>query len=147
MRFVRYMPGICFVGILAMGCNSTQPRITSVMGHQIKQTVSEADERVFLASRAAGYRVTSRPLPISEQRQEFLIHWAGDAVDAVRLEYRQSGLPNQLQQQTARVSAAKSHTFTIDGDAFQSGGYITAWRVTLLQKEQPVAQQQSALWQ
>ena len=83
-RYLQFV--LCTLVILA-GCTAAKPRVTSVTGKTITQTVQAADERTFLASRAAGYRVAARPLQASEQqRQEFFIRWNGQALDAVRFE-------------------------------------------------------------
>lgn len=84
----------------------------------------------------------------------FLVHW--DPADAgtpagtvVQFEYRQQD-PEKTRSLNVSypfiVNTRRCATFKITGEAFRTGGLVTAWRVRILNGGQVLAEQQSKSW-
>jgi hypothetical protein len=64
----------------------------------------------------------------------------------VKLEYRQIGKPNVIGEQTYVPRQDASTVFQVRGEEFRSGGSVSAWRVSLWDGDQLVAEKKSFLW-
>jgi len=111
------------VGCTTVGQQSQQPRIMEVTRN----------------TRVKGYT-------LPEQRDDFYVVWAGANITLVKFEYRQVHSPNELFAKSYVPTTKRFYDFTVAGDDFRKGGRVSAWRVTLWQNQQVVAEQKSALW-
>ena len=127
------------------GCASS-PRVVEVSSATRQLTVENVDKNLLLGDRASNIQFQAQPLPLSDQREEFLVRWTGAGVDLVKFEYRQVNVPNEIQQQESGAARQGWNLFEVRGEKFISGGPISAWRVTLWRAGQLVAEKKSALW-
>jgi hypothetical protein len=137
-----------FVGLLLLltGC-ATAPRVIEVVHQQRFQQVCGVDQSYFVTDRASGLPVANPKLPAVEQGEYFRVRWSPGTMDAVRFEYRQAKLPNQISVQTIMPTRGqKAATFAVTGEQFSQGGPVSAWRVSLLRAGQLVAEKHSTLW-
>ena len=132
--------------VLLTACSARTARVCDAWTTKRTETIDTADRDFFANDRASRLRVEPRPLPLTEQRQEFLVTWSGESVETVKFEYRQANLPDKIQTQTIPAAAPQWHAFVIRGDAFQNSGPVTAWRISLWSGEQLVAEKKSVLW-
>jgi hypothetical protein len=79
--------------------------------------------------------------------EEFFIRWNSTLVRSVKFEYRQVNAPGKTSEQSATVEGTTWRAFTIAGKDFQTGGPVSAWRVSLLdQSGHSLATKQSVMW-
>jgi hypothetical protein len=130
----------------AAGCASSQPRVVEVSQQKRVETIPEVDRDIFVSDRASHFRFPSRPLPVDQQREEFFVRWRPASVGLVKFEYRQVNTPNKISVQEYAPAGHSSTTFRVQGQQFVSGGSVSAWRVSLWNNSQMVAQQSSVLW-
>lgn len=67
----------------------------------------------------------------------------------VRFEYRQAnnGLTTKIyEQQVDDVRRSNTSRFQVTGDEYNTGGRVTAWRVTLLRGKEELVSQRSYMW-
>jgi hypothetical protein len=126
-------------------CAST-PRVGEVDGTQFTETISKANQTLFINDRASHLRVQSDPLPPAQQREEYYVTWRGAGIQLVKFEYRQVNVPDKIQVQTASATNRHSTVFTVAGDDFHNGGPISAWRVSLWDGDRLLAERKSVLW-
>ncbi len=128
------------------GCATTRARVVEVTAAKHTETVGRADKDLFLTDRASRILFQSERLPVAEQREEFYVRWTGAQVDSVKFEYRQVNLPNKLMEQTCAPNGRHWNVFAVCGDDFVNGGPVSAWRVSLWNGTQFLAEKKSALW-
>jgi hypothetical protein len=85
-------------------------------------------------------------LSIDEQREEFYVRWTPRSISLVKFEYRQIGKPNVIGEQTYVPHQDTANLFQVRGEEFRSGGSVSAWRVSLWDGDQLVAEKKSFLW-
>jgi len=127
------------------GCASP-PRVVEVSSTQREQTVERTNKNLLLTDRASILLFQAQPLPLADQREEFLVSWKGAGVDLIKFEYRQVNLPDQILEQESSPSRHGWNMFVVRGEKYVSGGPISAWRVTLWRAGQILAEKRSALW-
>ena len=136
---------------LAIGC-STTPSVLEVTSRTRLQNIDPADQDLFVNDQASRIRFEPHDLSIDEQREEFYVRWrpaptsGPGSISQVKFEYRQIGKPNVIGQQTCTPHQDTAHVFTVRGEEFRSGGRISAWRVSLWDGDQLVAEKKSFLW-
>lgn len=138
--------GIASLTLLAMGCSTTTPRVLEVSSRTRLRNVDPADEDLFSNDQASRIRFEPRALSIDEQREEFYVRWRPRSVSLVKFEYRQIGKPTIVAEQTYVPHRAASTVFKVHGEEFRSGGSVSAWRVSLWDGDQLVAEKKSFLW-
>ena len=128
------------------GCAAPGPRVTEVLSAKRLKFVMVGNEES--TGDLGGYRRRAHPkdLPPGKRCEEFYVRWTPDTIGFVRFEYRQPRLAGQVQAQTFVPDLHPWTTFRVCGDDLADGGFVTAWRVTLWQGEQMVAEKQSSLW-
>lgn len=83
-----------------------------------------------------------------QPHHEFHIFWAQADVAQVRLEYRQTRLPDQVLETLQEPDHKSWIVFDIPQKVIQTHGNISAWRVTLLTSDGAcVGERRSATWQ
>ena len=132
--------------ILCLSACSTTPRVTEVSSKKRLEKVMVADQEIFLHDRASLIHLENEVLPPKDRRQEFLVRWSGTGVDEVKFEYRQADVPDKISEQTYTPAGQHWTVFEIRGDDYVKGGPISAWRVSLWQDSQLVAEKKSLLW-
>jgi hypothetical protein len=128
------------------GCATTRARVEEVTAAKHTETVGRADKNLFLTGGASKILFQPERLPVAEQREEFYVRWTGAQVDSVKFEYRQVNLPNKLMEQTCAPNGRHWNVFAVRGEDFVNGGPVSAWRVSLWNGTQFLAEQKSALW-
>ncbi len=135
------------VAFLAIGCSTTQsPSVLEVTSRTRLQNIDPADKDFFIEDQASRIRFEPRDLSIDEQRQEFYVRWRTGSISQVKFEYRQIAKPNVIAEQTYTPHQDTSNLFTVHGEEFRSGGRVSAWRVSLWEGDQLVAEKKSFLW-
>jgi hypothetical protein len=105
-----------------VGCSTTTPRVVEV---SVKRYGNG----------------TSRP------GEDYFVSWKPSTVNTVKFEYRQVRVPNKILEQTCTSATSPCATFPVRGKAFESGGPVSAWRVSLWTDSKTcVAEKKSALW-
>jgi hypothetical protein len=147
--------------LLALSCGcSTTPRVLEVSSRTRLQTVDKADMDLFVNDQASRIKYVPEDLSIADQREEFYVHWnpgptsrpgptfrPGPAtVNLVKFEYRQVAKPNTIFEQTYDPHGETAHLFQVRGEEFRSGGSVSAWRVSLWNGNQLLAEKKSVLW-
>jgi hypothetical protein len=109
---------------------------------------------------ASRIKYLPQDLSIADQREEFYVHWnpgptsgpgpafrPGPAtVNLVKFEYRQVARPNTIFEKTYGPHGETAHLFQVRGEEFRSGGSVSAWRVSLWNGNQLLAEKKSLLW-
>ena len=137
---------VAILGMVVFSSCAGGARVGDVWGVQHSETISAADQDMFLTDRASRLHFKSVPLPVEEQSQEFLVTWRGAGVRAVRFEYRQVNVPDTIVALTAPALDRHRHTFEIRGEEYAKGGPVSAWRVSLWNGDQLLDEKTSALW-
>ena len=130
---------------LAIGC-STTPRVLEVTSRTRLQNIDLADKDFFIEDQASRIRFEPHDLSIDEQREEFYVRWTPRSISLVKFEYRQLARPNVIGEQTYVPHQDTANLFTVHGEEFRSGGSVSAWRVSLWDGDQLVAEKKSFLW-
>ena len=139
------MLGICLLAGLC-ACQTSTPRIGSVLESQRLQAVRAGDEALFLSDHATQLRTAGKTLPPDKQGVEFYVSWSGPGIELVRFEYRQVGRPDKIASQQFVTERTRSHIFSVVGEEHRQGGAISGWRVSLWRGEQLLAEKKSSLW-
>ena len=140
--------------LFAIGCSTTTPRVLEVSSRTRLRNIDPADEDLFGNDQASRIRFELRDLSIDEQREEFYVRWrpaptsrsGPGSVSLVKFEYRQIGKPTIVAEQTCVPHRDASTVFKVHGEEFRSGGSVSAWRVSLWDGDQLVAEKKSFLW-
>ena len=128
-----------------LGC-STTPRVLEVSSRKRLQDVDVVDHRLFLHDQASRLRYKPTDLSPDAQREEFYVRWTPVTVGLVKFEYRQVNKPNAVLEQTYTPHGDRATVFAVRGEDFHSGGPVSAWRVSLWQDDQLLAERKSTLW-
>ena len=143
---------IVSLAIFAIGCATSTPRVLEVSSRTRLRNIDPADEELFTNDRASRIRFEPRDLSIDEQREEFYVRWqpaptsTSGSVSLVKFEYRQIAKPTVVSEQTYVPQRNASTLFKVHGEEFRSGGSVSAWRVSLWNGDQLVAEKKSFLW-
>jgi hypothetical protein len=137
-----------------LACSTTTPRVLEVTSRTRLRDIDRIDEDLFANDRASRIRYEPRDLDIDAQREEFYVRWmsaptsrSGSAsVTLVVFEYRQVGKPNTIFEQHYAPHGESSKVFAVRGEDFRSGGSVSAWRVSLWDGDQLVAERKSSQW-
>ena len=143
---MRILTRVSVIGAVALCACSTTPRVADVLSNKRSETVEVADQDIFLHDRASLIHLNSELLPASERRQEFYVRWRGTGIDLVKFEYRQVDVPDKIVEQTYAPGNRRSNVFEVRGEDFIKGGPVSAWRVSLWQNSQLLAEKKSMLW-
>ena len=151
-----------FTTLFSLACSTTTPRVLEVTSRTRLKDIDSVDQDLFASDRASRIRYEPRDLSIDAQREEFYVRWAAPptqrpaptsrsgsgpaAVDLVKFEYRQVGKPNTIFEQKYVPHGESSKIFAVRGEDFRSGGSVSAWRVSLWDGDQLVAEKKSFLW-
>jgi hypothetical protein len=154
-----------------LGC-STTPRVLEVSSRKRLQDVDIVDHRLFTHDQASRLRYKPTDLSADAQREEFYVRWTkfpsprlrgsrvretplsfaakgqgeGSSINIVKFEYRQVNKPNTVLEQTYTPHGDRATVFAVRGEDFHSGGPVSAWRVSLWQDDQLLAERKSTLW-
>jgi hypothetical protein len=139
---------------LTLACSITTPRVLEVTSRTRLKDIDPVDEDLFADDRASRIQYEPRDLGIDAQREEFYVRWAAPptsrsgpaSVDRVKFEYRQVAKPNTIFEQDYVPHGESSKLFAVRGEDFRSGGSVSAWRVSLWDNDQLVAEKKSFLW-
>ena len=132
--------------VLLTACSTTAPRVLEVTSRTRLQDVPIADREYFIEDAASLLRYEPRDLSINDQREEFYVRWTPRTIGRVKFEYRQIAKPAEVFEQTYVPHGDTRKLFEVRGEAFRSGGAVSAWRVSLWNGAQMVAEEKSALW-
>src|SRR2546426_12638479 len=114
-KFPNWITGLAAT-VFVTACSTRSARVGDVWTRKRTETIETGDRDFFANDRASRLRVQPRPLPLADQRQEFLATWSGESVETVKFEYRQANLPDKIQTQTIPAAALQWHAFVIRGD-------------------------------
>jgi hypothetical protein len=142
--------------LLTLACSTTTPRVLEVSSWTHLKDIDAVDEELFAYDQASRIQYQTHDLDINDQREEFYVRWSAPptsgsgsgpaSVDQVKFEYRQMGKPNTIFEQDFVPHGESSKVFAVRGEDFRSGGSVTAWRVSLWDGDQLVAEKKSFLW-
>ncbi len=130
--------------LIALGCAS--PRVVEVSSRTRLQDIDAADQYLFVRDQASRATYQPQDLPADAQRQEFFVRWTSATAGLVKFEYRQVDKPNTVREQTYTPHGDQAKVFGVRGEEFRAGGPVSAWRVTLWNGDQLLAEKRSALW-
>src|SRR4029077_20365484 len=82
--------------VMLRACAHQAARVRDVEGTQYSETIGKGDRVLFGVDRASRIRVDPKPLPTSQQREEYFVSWWGDNVRLVKFEYRQVNVPDKI---------------------------------------------------
>ena len=136
--------GAC--AVLLTACSTTTPRVLEVTSRTCLQDVDLADRDYFVQDYASLLRYEPQDLSVEDQREEFYVRWTPRTIRLVKFQYRQVAKPAQVLEQTYVPHGDTRKLFEVRGEAFRSGGVVSAWRVSLWSGDQLVAEEKSALW-
>jgi hypothetical protein len=139
-----YKPYLCL--LLLTACSTTAPRVLEVTSRTRLQDIDAADTRLFVEDEASRIKYEPQDLSIDNQREEFYVRWAPASIGLVKFEYRQIAKPGTIFEQTYTPHGDASKVFAVRGEAFRSGGSVSAWRVSLWNGDQLLAEKKSFLW-
>ncbi|HTS19247.1 MAG TPA: hypothetical protein VMP11_16845 [Verrucomicrobiae bacterium] len=137
---------ICVLFLLLASCSTTGPRVLEVTSRTRLQDVEFVDRQYFIDDQASLIRYEPQDLSVEDQREEFYVRWTPRTVDLVKFEYRQLAKPDEVFVQTYTPHGDTRKLFQVRGEAFRSGGLVSAWRVSLWNRDQLLAEKQSVLW-
>ena len=130
-----------------LGCAALAPRVLEVDSRTRLQDVDEADaKRIFGYDQASRFHYEPQDLSVDAQREEFFVRWRPATISLVKFEYRQVAKPATVFEKTYAPHGDVAKVFEIRGEDFRSGGSVSAWRVTLWNGDQLVAEKKSFLW-
>ena len=132
--------------LLLTACSTTGPRVLEVTNRTRLLDVDVADRQYFIEDRASLIRYQPQDLSTDDQGEEFYVRWTPRTVGLVKFEYRQVAKPVEVFEQTYVPHGDTRKVFEVRGEAFRSGGVVSAWRVSLWNGDQVVAEQKSVLW-
>ena len=133
--------------LLAIACSTTAPRVLEVASRTKLQDVDPDDANRFYGhDEASRFRYEPRDLSTEAQREEFFIRWTPHSISLVKFEYRQVAKPATIFEKTYAPHGDVAKLFEVRGEEFRSGGKVSAWRVTLWNGDQLVAEKKSVLW-
>ena len=144
--FCRIVGALSVVACILTSACSTTPRVLEVTSRTRLQNIDPADKNLFIEDQASRIRFEPHDLSIDEQREEFYVRWRPRTVTLVKLEYRQIAKPTVIGEQTYVPNRDASTLFQVRGEEFRSGGSVSAWRVSLWNGDQLVAEKKSFLW-
>ena len=135
-------------GIAAVlcACAHQTAQVRDVEGTKYSETIGKSDRTLFGTDRASRIRVDPKPLPKSQQREEYFVSWRGGDVRLVKFEYRQVNIPDKILVQSLTPAGQSWNVFTVAGEDFLNGGSISAWRVSLWDGDRLLAERKSVLW-
>jgi hypothetical protein len=133
--------------LFTIACSTTKPRVLEVESRTRLQDVGPADINQFFGSdQASRFRYEPQDLSAEAQREEFLVRWTPRTISLVKFEYRQVAKPATIFAKTYEPHGDAAKLFEVRGEEFRSGGTVSAWRVTLWNGDQIVAEKKSVLW-
>jgi len=133
--------------LLTVACSTTAPRVLEVSSRTKLQDIDPDDANQFYGSdEASRFRYEPQDLSIEDQREEFYVRWAPRGISLVKFEYRQLAKPATIFEKTYAPHGDMTKLFEVRGEEFRSGGSVSAWRVTLWNGDQLVAEKKSVLW-
>jgi hypothetical protein len=138
---------ISFALLLTVACSTTVPRVLEVSSRTRLQDVGPAEEKAFFGyDEASRFRYVPRDLSTEAQREEFYVRWTPASISLVKFEYRQVGKAATVFAKTYAPHGKAANLFEVRGEEFRAGGSVSAWRVTLWNGDQLVAEKKSVLW-
>jgi hypothetical protein len=139
---------VCFaILLLTVACSTTAPRVLEVSSRTKLQDIDPDDANQFYGfDEASRFRYEPQDLSIEDQREEFYVRWAPRGISLVKFEYRQLAKPATIFEKTYAPHGDMAKLFEVRGEEFRSGGSVSAWRVTLWNGDQLVAEKKSILW-
>ena len=133
-------------------CSSTTPGITKVKSFHLTESgpKAAADQAIPFEYKHYMHGAITSQERRDRQGNYYTVMWKADNPGAVtiRFDYRQGDSRSQLHSK--EVTANGSHgtvKFEVNGADYQTGGKVTAWKVTLLQNGATIGSQQSFLWE
>jgi len=132
--------------LLAIACSTTSPRVLEVTSRTRLQDVDPADNYLFVYDQASRIKYEPQDLSIEKQREEFYVRWTPRSVSLVKFEYRQLAKTDAVFEKTYAPHGDTAKVFQVRGEEFRSGGSVSAWRVSLWNGDQLVAERKSFLW-
>jgi len=132
--------------LFTLACSTTVPRVLEVTSRTRLHDVDLADENLFIYDRASRIQYEPQDLSFDAQREEFYVHWTPASVGLVKFEYRQVAKPDSVFEKTYEPHGDVSYVFQVRGEDFRAGGTVSAWRVSLWNGDQLLAEKKSFLW-
>lgn len=140
--------------LFTLACSTSHPRVLEVTGRTRLQDVDPNDKELFVYDAASRIRYEPQDLSIEDQREEFYVRWTSTptprsgpaSITLVKFEYRQVAKPNTVFEKTYTPQGDSARVFEVRGEEFRSGGHVSAWRVSLWDGDQLVAEKKSFLW-
>ena len=145
---VRVLLGSVSVALLlTAACSTTTPRVLEVSSRTRLQDFGPAEAREYYGyDDASRFRYEPQDLSVEDQREEFYVRWAPASISLVKFEYRQVAKPATIFEKTYTPHGDMAKLFEVRGEDFRAGGSVSAWRVTLWNGDQLVAEKKSFLW-
>jgi hypothetical protein len=140
---ISFLPALLFT----VACSTTTPRVLEVASRTRLQDVGPEDINQFFGDdEASRFKYVPQDLSIEAQREEFFVRWTPRSISLVKFEYRQVAKPAAIFEKTYAPHGDAAKLFEVRGEEFRSGGTVSAWRVTLWNGDQLVAEKKSVLW-
>ena len=141
---------LCCLSVLLLftiACSTTAPRVLEVTSRTHLQDLDPEDVKQFFGyDEASRFTYVPQDLSAEAQREEFFVRWRPASISLVKFEYRQVSKPAAIFEKTYAPHGDMVKLFEVRGEDFRSGGTVSAWRVTLWNGDQLVAEKKSFLW-
>ncbi len=133
-------------------CSSTKPGITKVKSFHLVESGQKAaaDQAIPFEYKHYMHGAITSQERRDRQGNYYTVMWRSEKSGPVtiRFDYRQGDSRSQLHSQEVTASGNQGTVkFEVNGADYQTGGKVTAWKVTLLQSGATIGSQQSFLWE
>lgn len=138
--------------LLQASCSSSSTGITKVKTFHLVagDERAAADQAIPFEYKHYMYGAITSQEKRDREGHYYTVMWRVEKTGPVtiRFEYRQGDSRSEVKRQEAGATGQRGTVkFEVNGADYQTGGKVTAWKITLLQNGDVVGSQQSFLWE
>jgi hypothetical protein len=158
LRLILRLFALVAVPFALMSCSSASvgngARISRVKYYHLipGKPISTQDPALIFERQHYLYGAVTKAEMLSRTGHYYTVFWKVDdraEPVTVRFEYRQAntGLATKVvEQQVEQVRRSNTTRFQVTGDEYNTGGRVTAWKLTLLRGKDELVSQRSYMW-
>jgi hypothetical protein len=158
LRLILRLFALVAVPFALMSCSSASvgngARISRVKYYHLipGNPISTQDPALIFERQHYLYGAVTKAEMLSRTGHYYTVFWKVDdraEPVTVRFEYRQAntGLATKVvEQQVEQVRRSNTTRFQVTGDEYNTGGRVTAWKLTLLRGKDELVSQRSYMW-
>ena len=133
-------------------CSSNKPGITKVKSFHLVQGQQKqaADQAIPFEYKYYMHGAITSQEKRDREGHYYTVMWrvTNPGPVVILFQYRQGDSRSEIKVQEVPASGAKGTVkIEVNGAAYQTGGKVTSWKVTLLQNGTAIGSQQSFLWE